>query len=66
MYTLNGDRRGTTIRCMEGNLWITQIGDYEDYAIEAGQEFTITRHGKVVIQGITASRACLIQGTATP
>ena len=40
------------ILCGAGVLWITQDGDPEDYILERGERFTVTRPGRVVIQGM--------------
>ena len=40
------------IVCAVGVLWITQAGDPEDYILERGERFTVTRSGRVVIQGM--------------
>lgn len=60
LYRLDGDRRGTRCICREGSIWITQSGDESDYLLEAGQAFTITRPGVVLVQGVPAGRLCLV------
>jgi hypothetical protein len=40
------------ILCATGVIWITQDGDPEDYILERGERFTVTRPGRVVIQGM--------------
>ena len=47
---LNGDRRGLHIVCRKGALWITQADDEEDYTLQAGETFVITRPGPVLVQ----------------
>ncbi len=49
---LAGDRRGLRIRCTGAALWITQDGDPADYCLGAGEQFTVTRPGPVVLQGM--------------
>jgi hypothetical protein len=60
LRALRGDNRKVRIRCLEGLIWITQKGDDEDYLLQDGHEFTITRRGEVVLQGLPAARACFI------
>ena len=40
------------ILCGAGVLWITQDGDPEDHILERGERFTVTRPGRVVVQGM--------------
>ncbi len=49
---LAGDHRGLRIRCTAATLWITQNGDPADYYLGAGEQFTVTRPGPVVLQGM--------------
>lgn len=54
MLSLDGDRRGARLRCLEGQLWITQAGDRMDHLVPVGREFVITRTGRVVIQALSS------------
>ncbi len=54
---LAGDRRGLRITCAGGTLWVTQAGDPEDYYVGAAEEFTVTKAGPVVVQGMQAGQA---------
>ncbi len=49
---LAGDHRGVRIKCTGGMLWITQDGDLDDYYLAAAEQFTITRPGTIVLQGM--------------
>ncbi len=49
---LVGDHRGLRIKCTTGALWITQDGDLGDYCLGAAEQFTVTRPGTVVLQGM--------------
>jgi hypothetical protein len=51
--SVDGDRRGQKLRCLDGELWITQPGDLVDHLIAGGRDFVITRPGRVVIQALT-------------
>lgn len=52
VLTLSGDRRGWSVVCEAGTLWITQDGDPKDHAIGPGEQFRVSRSGVVVIQGV--------------
>jgi len=51
--SLDGDRRGMKLSCLDGELWITQVGDAMDHLVSAGREFIVTNAGRVVIQALT-------------
>ncbi len=55
MWTLEGDRRGDVISCLNGTLWITQESDLKDYVIEAGRNFWVTKPGAVAVQALDDS-----------
>lgn len=55
IWTIEGDRRGDVIRCVDGALWITQEGDLKDYVLESGKDFWVTRPGAVVVQALDHS-----------
>lgn len=52
---LKGDHRFETIACSQGRLWITQQGDANDYIIDEGEAFVITRRGKLIIRALKDS-----------
>lgn len=52
---LDAIRPGTVIRCQDGILWITQDGDRDDHILKAGDTFTVTRKGNVVLQALNSS-----------
>jgi hypothetical protein len=47
---------GMVIRCVSGNLWITQTGDARDTVLHAGEMFTPAIKGRVVVQALTDAR----------
>ncbi len=49
---LPGDRRGLRITCASGALWLTQAGDSEDHYLAPHEQFTVTKEGAVVVQGM--------------
>ena len=57
VYTLQGDRRGNQIVVLAGITWVTQTADLEDYTLHAGEVFTVTHPGEVVIQGMGKATA---------
>ena len=42
--------RGTTLTVTAGSLWITQDDDSRDITLDAGQTWTIERHGTTLVQ----------------
>ena len=52
---LDAVRPGTVIRCQDGILWITQDGDRDDHILKAGDTFTVTRKGNIVLQALNSS-----------
>lgn len=50
--SLAGNHVGLRIRCAGAPLWITQENDPDDYRLEPGEQFTVTRPGLVVLQGL--------------
>jgi len=51
-WSIEGDRRGDVITCLDGTLWVTQEGDLKDYVLETGRSFWVTRPGTVVVQAL--------------
>jgi Protein of unknown function (DUF2917) len=52
LWSIEGDRRGDVISCLSGTLWITQQVDLNDYMLEAGKSFWVTKPGAVVVQAL--------------
>lgn len=57
LFKLEGDQRSVRILCTEGTLWITLSGDPHDHILEAGQMYTVSRRGNVILSGLPAARA---------
>jgi hypothetical protein len=55
-WTIEGDRRGDVISCVEGTIWITQEGDLKDYVVKSGKDFWVTKPGTVVVQALEDAR----------
>jgi hypothetical protein len=49
---MKGIKPGSTLFCDAGVLWVTQAGDYRDYVLLPGQQMTVTRRGKVLVEAI--------------
>jgi Protein of unknown function (DUF2917) len=43
---------GSTLFCDTGVLWVTQVGDRRDYVLLPGQNMTVTKRGKVVVEAM--------------
>ena len=52
-------RRGQSVRCERGLLWLTQSGDATDYLLRAGDYFRAQGAGKVVVQALEACEFCV-------
>lgn len=50
------DAAGSTVRCIEGSLWITERRGALDVILEPGDTFTITRDGLTVITALENAR----------
>jgi hypothetical protein len=56
LWPITSDLRGLAIESREGILWVTQKDDPEDYILEPGQRFVVTRRGTLVVQAISDAR----------
>src|SRR4051812_17106886 len=45
------------VRCVRGNIWVTQEGDARDIVLAPGEQFVPARRGKVVIQALSHDAA---------
>ncbi len=48
-----------TVRCLSGCVWITHDGDPRDYIVRAGQSYTTTVKGDLVMTAFDPSRVAL-------
>ncbi len=46
----------TRLVCLEGELWLTRDGDFEDYILGPGQGFDAKRGDKLTVQALRPSR----------
>ena len=52
--------RGTELRVLEGEVWITQEGDGQDYIVMAGTRFCSGSEGSIVVSALSdASRVAV-------
>jgi hypothetical protein len=56
LLQLVGDHSGEMISCLNGVIWITQSGNPEDFLVCAGESFTITQKGVILIEGLVEAR----------
>jgi uncharacterized protein YaiE (UPF0345 family) len=45
------DRKGQSVRCLSGYLWLTVENDRDDHVIHAGDTFAVPSAGKVIVGG---------------
>jgi hypothetical protein len=45
-------KRGSTLVCETGILWVTQTGDRHDYILQPGQKLVVSRRGKVLVEAM--------------
>lgn len=56
-WSATGPRRGVSIRCERGTVWVTVEGDPEDHVLAAPAVFETHRRGRVAAQAL--DRACI-------
>jgi hypothetical protein len=49
-----------SVVCLEGEIWLTRAGDFEDHIIGAGERFAIRRGDRAVVQALQPSRMRLL------
>jgi hypothetical protein len=54
------EQPGTRVMCTAGALWLTQQGDPLDHFLEAGQSFSLDRHGVILVQGLPSGKALIL------
>jgi hypothetical protein len=58
------DGHDRTVAVFEGQVWVTQSDDRNDYIVAAGDSLTLRRHGVTVIQGLHDSRVMVLEPVA--
>ena len=60
-------RRGTIIRCVAGQAWVTQEGDAQDYFLAASTRYQSAVGGTIVVNALVdATRIAVLRTAATP
>lgn len=49
---MDGIGPGSTLFCDTGILWVTQAGDRQDYVLLPGQQMTVSKRGKVLVEAM--------------
>ncbi len=57
LLKLDLEQPRASVLCTAGTLWLTQQGDPEDHLLEAGQLFTLSHRGTVLVQGVPCGKA---------
>ena len=55
-------RAAARIRCLAGDVWITQEGNPRDIVLARGGEFVPARRGKIVVQALSDDAAIRVVG----
>jgi Protein of unknown function (DUF2917) len=63
VFTVQG-RRGTSICCVHGQVWVTQEGDRRDYILPRGLRFIAAGAGRIVINGTADHNTVDVGGAA--
>jgi hypothetical protein len=50
-------RPGMVISCEAGMVWLTESDDIHDYILQSGQQLTVQKRGKVLIEAL--DEACV-------
>ena len=58
-------RDRVTVRCLEGQLWITQHHDAADILLGPGQTVELTRPGTAVVQALRPARLAFAPAVAS-
>ena len=52
-----------TVICLHGSLWATQLGDFRDYYLHAGQRLALAPHGMVILSALEDSVCRIVHAT---
>ena len=58
--------RGTLVRVVAGEIWLTQEGAAEDYVLVGGQSFRLDRNGAALAHAFRGSVVCLEEPQSRP
>ena len=66
LLKLNPGQPGAGVRCTAGALWLTQAGDPCDHILIAGQSFSLTQPGIVLVQGLPCGKVLIMEMAQEP
>jgi Protein of unknown function (DUF2917) len=55
------DGKGIEVRCLGGNVWITQTGDREDIVLRGGESFVLDRKGLALVTALLGPAMVVLQ-----
>jgi DUF2917 family protein len=58
------DGHDRTVAVFEGQIWVTQSGDSNDFIVSAGDSLTLRSHGITVIQALNHARIMVLEPAA--
>jgi hypothetical protein len=61
LLNLGENLRGLRIVCREGRCWLTQAGDSRDHILRAGDSFTVSACGQLIITATESCRLMLVE-----
>ena len=55
------DGKGLEVRCLGGNVWVTQAGDPEDVVLHGGESFVLDRQGLALVTALLGPAMVVVQ-----
>jgi hypothetical protein len=55
------DGKGIEVRCLGGNVWMTQAGDHEDIVLHGGESFVLGRKGVALVTALLGPAMVVLQ-----
>jgi Protein of unknown function (DUF2917) len=63
ILVFQGERRGCTVQCGDGRLWVTQEGDFRDHLLQRGKLFESALPGRIVVTALSDSRLTVAEAS---
>jgi len=60
------DGAGLEVKCLRGNLWITQAGDAEDKIVRGGESFVLDHPGLSLVTALLGPALLIVQPGRSP
>lgn len=60
VFSIPSGRDGVVVQALKGILWITRKGDYQDYILQPGEQYSTKEDGLILIEGIKSSQFKLL------